>query len=112
VLAAWEHSRRGICLLHNDSMRVSVTLFPPGRRTNSLILDANGKHILAGNWTNFGVVGQTPPLASLFKFILTRKPEAVTILSISDLTAQTILRHSLIWCREFPARSPWTMSFG
>ena len=28
-----------------------------GRRANSLILEANGKHILADSWTSFGVVG-------------------------------------------------------
>ena len=28
-----------------------------GRRTNSLILEANGKHVLTDSWTSFGVVG-------------------------------------------------------
>lgn len=28
-----------------------------GRRTNSLILQANGKHVLTDSWTSFGVVG-------------------------------------------------------
>lgn len=28
-----------------------------GRRTNSLILDADGKHVLTDSWTGFGVVG-------------------------------------------------------
>ena len=28
-----------------------------GRRTNSLILDADGKHVLTDSWTSFGVVG-------------------------------------------------------
>ena len=28
-----------------------------GRRTHSLILEANGKHVLTDSWTSFGVVG-------------------------------------------------------
>jgi cation diffusion facilitator family transporter len=28
-----------------------------GRRTNSIILEANGKHVLTDSWTSFGVVG-------------------------------------------------------
>jgi len=28
-----------------------------GRRTNSLILEADGKHVLTDSWTSFGVVG-------------------------------------------------------
>jgi cation diffusion facilitator family transporter len=28
-----------------------------GRRTNSMILEANGKHVLTDSWTSFGVVG-------------------------------------------------------
>ncbi|MCP5117091.1 MAG: cation diffusion facilitator family transporter [bacterium] len=28
-----------------------------GRRNNSLILEANGKHVLTDSWTSFGVVG-------------------------------------------------------
>jgi len=28
-----------------------------GKRTNSLILEANGKHVLTDSWTSFGVVG-------------------------------------------------------
>lgn len=28
-----------------------------GRRTNSLILEANGKHVMTDSWTSFGVVG-------------------------------------------------------
>ena len=28
-----------------------------GRRTNSLIIEANGKHVLTDSWTSFGVVG-------------------------------------------------------
>ena len=33
-----------------DSVRI-------GRRTNSLILEADGKHVLTDSWTSFGVVG-------------------------------------------------------
>ena len=32
-------------------------LLRTGRRTNSLILEANGKHVLTDSWTSFGVVG-------------------------------------------------------
>jgi cation diffusion facilitator family transporter len=32
-------------------------LLHTGRRTNSLILEANGKHVLTDSWTSFGVVG-------------------------------------------------------
>ena len=32
-------------------------LLRTGRRTNSLILQANGKHVLTDSWTSFGVVG-------------------------------------------------------
>jgi cation diffusion facilitator family transporter len=32
-------------------------LIRTGRRTNSLILEANGKHVLTDSWTSFGVVG-------------------------------------------------------
>jgi cation diffusion facilitator family transporter len=32
-------------------------LLRAGRRTHSLILDANGKHVLTDSWTSFGVVG-------------------------------------------------------
>ena len=32
-------------------------LLRAGRRTNSLILEANGKHVLTDSWTSFGVVG-------------------------------------------------------
>ena len=32
-------------------------LLGTGRRTNSLILQANGKHVLTDSWTSFGVVG-------------------------------------------------------
>ena len=28
-----------------------------GRRTNSLILEADGKHVLTDSWTSFGVMG-------------------------------------------------------
>ena len=31
-----------------------------GRRTNSLILEADGKHVLTDSWTSFGVVGAKP----------------------------------------------------
>ena len=32
-------------------------LLRTGRRTNSLILEADGKHVLTDSWTSFGVVG-------------------------------------------------------
>jgi cation diffusion facilitator family transporter len=32
-------------------------LLRTGRRTNSLILEANGRHVLTDSWTSFGVVG-------------------------------------------------------
>ncbi len=32
-------------------------LLKTGRRVNSLILEANGKHVLTDSWTSFGVVG-------------------------------------------------------
>jgi cation diffusion facilitator family transporter len=32
-------------------------LLRTGRRTNSLILEANGKHVLTDSWTSFGIVG-------------------------------------------------------
>lgn len=32
-------------------------LLRTGRQTNSLILEANGKHVLTDSWTSFGVVG-------------------------------------------------------
>jgi cation diffusion facilitator family transporter len=32
-------------------------LIRTGKRTNSLILEANGKHVLTDSWTSFGVVG-------------------------------------------------------
>src|ERR1039458_9760442 len=32
-------------------------LIRTGRRTNSIILEANGKHVLTDSWTSFGVVG-------------------------------------------------------
>lgn len=32
-------------------------LVATGRRTNSMILEANGKHVLTDSWTSFGVVG-------------------------------------------------------
>ena len=32
-------------------------LIHTGRRSNSLILEANGKHVLTDSWTSFGVVG-------------------------------------------------------
>jgi cation diffusion facilitator family transporter len=32
-------------------------LLRAGRRTNSLILEADGKHVLTDSWTSFGVVG-------------------------------------------------------
>ncbi len=32
-------------------------LLRTGKRTNSLILEANGKHVLTDSWTSFGVVG-------------------------------------------------------
>ena len=32
-------------------------LLRTGRKTNSLILEANGKHVLTDSWTSFGVVG-------------------------------------------------------
>ena len=32
-------------------------LIRTGRRSNSLILEANGKHVLTDSWTSFGVVG-------------------------------------------------------
>ena len=40
-------------------------LLRTGRRTNSLILEANGRHVLTDSWTSFGVVG------GLFLVILT-----------------------------------------
>lgn len=36
---------------------LGVYLLRIGRRTNSLILEANGKHVLTDSWTSFGVVG-------------------------------------------------------
>lgn len=32
-------------------------LMATGRKTNSMILEANGKHVLTDSWTSFGVVG-------------------------------------------------------
>src|SRR5207302_1332762 len=32
-------------------------LLRTGRKNNSLILEANGKHVLTDSWTSFGVVG-------------------------------------------------------
>jgi cation diffusion facilitator family transporter len=36
---------------------LGLYLLRVGRRTNSLILEANGKHVLTDSWTSFGVVG-------------------------------------------------------
>src|ERR1039458_4653906 len=37
-------------------------LLRTGRRTHSLILEANGKHVLTDSWTSFGVGGRIWPL--------------------------------------------------
>lgn len=36
---------------------LGLYLVRTGKRTNSLILEANGKHVLTDSWTSFGVVG-------------------------------------------------------
>jgi cation diffusion facilitator family transporter len=36
---------------------LGLYLIRVGKRTNSLILDADGKHVLTDSWTSFGVVG-------------------------------------------------------
>ncbi len=36
---------------------LGLYLLRTGRRTNSLILEADGKHVLTDSWTSFGVVG-------------------------------------------------------
>jgi cation diffusion facilitator family transporter len=39
------------------NLALGMYLVRTGRRTNSLILDANGQHVLTDSWTSFGVVG-------------------------------------------------------
>lgn len=51
-----------------------------GRRTNSLILEADGKHVLTDSWTSFGVVGGLGPV------LLTRwKPfDSLVAIAVAD----------------------------
>jgi cation diffusion facilitator family transporter len=39
------------------NLLLGLYLVRTGKRTNSLILEANGKHVLTDSWTSFGVVG-------------------------------------------------------
>lgn len=39
------------------NLLLGVYLLRTGRKTNSLILEADGKHVLTDSWTSFGVVG-------------------------------------------------------
>ena len=55
-----EHLRTGtamILLAGICNAALGYYLLRVGRRTNSLILEADGKHVLTDSWTSFGVVG-------------------------------------------------------
>ena len=55
-----EHLGAGALLILTAGLVNAVLgyyLLRTGRRTNSLILEADGKHVLTDSWTSFGVVG-------------------------------------------------------
>src|SRR5271157_3284006 len=55
-----EHLGAGVLLILTAGILnagLGYYLLRTGRRTNSLILEANGKHVLTDSWTSFGVVG-------------------------------------------------------
>jgi len=54
-----EHLGAGVLLILTAGILnagLGYYLLRTGRRTNSLILEANGKHVLTDSWTSFGVV--------------------------------------------------------
>jgi cation diffusion facilitator family transporter len=69
IAAAIQKWLAGILLQHVGAGTLFVLLFAvinaglgwylvrTGRRTHSMILEANGKHVLTDSWTSFGVVG-------------------------------------------------------
>ncbi len=55
-----EHLGAGVALILAAGILnagLGYYLLRTGRRTNSLILEADGKHVLTDSWTSFGVVG-------------------------------------------------------
>ena len=55
-----EHLGAGVLLILTAGIvnaGLGYYLLRTGRRTNSLILEADGKHVLTDSWTSFGVVG-------------------------------------------------------
>jgi len=92
---------------------LGLYLLHVGRRTNSLILEANGKHVLTDSWTSFGVVAglglvlltHWKPLDPLVAFVVAVNilwsgghliwRSAVGLLDYSDPDAGRLIREKL-----------------